>query len=101
MTKKNIISKIKKIIGDFGSFEINEVEYEEPILLKTVNKDHEILIEKFDSTGIEVTEYIHGIDVDSYNIDFEDLKTDILESILRVCENYEVDCLKTEKRISN
>jgi hypothetical protein len=100
MTKRTIIKKIRTIIKEFGSFNISEVEHEENILLRAIKKDHTLLIEGFEYNGVKVTEYVHETETDTFNIYFEDVKVSILEEVLRICENYEAEMLKTEKRIS-
>ena len=101
MQKRTLIKSIRNIISEFGSFKINEVEFENSILLKSIKKDHVLMIEGLDNKGVQVTEYVHETEVDTFNVDYEDLSKDVLEEVFRVCENYQVDNEKTQKRISN
>jgi hypothetical protein len=63
------------------------------------------LAEYFKQQGVQVNVYMpsgfSSDPEDEYDVDYEDLDKDVLEEILILCEEYEADQLKTEKRISN
>ncbi len=63
------------------------------------------LAEYFNLDNVEIEVYdttsFDDNSVHSYKENYEDLSTEVLDDIRIICEFYEVDQLKTEKRISN
>jgi hypothetical protein len=104
MQKKSIIKRIKKIINEFGSFDVNEIGAEISPCVGTLG-NYVGLAEYFKPTNVQVNVYMpsgfSSDPEDEYDVDYEDLDKDILEEILILCEEYEAEQLKTEKRISN
>jgi len=103
-TKKSIIKDIKKIISEWGSFGIGEVEFGDSPCINSMG-DLVALAEYFNYNSVDIRVYDSGSgDCDSiheYEVKYEDLPKDVLEEILFICEQYETDQLKTEKRISD
>lgn len=103
-TKKSIIKDIKKIISEWGTFSIGEVEFGDSPCINSMG-DLVALAEYFNYNSVDIRVYDSGSgDCDSiheYEIEYEDLPKDVLEEILFICEQYETDQLKTEKRISD
>jgi predicted nucleic acid-binding OB-fold protein len=98
-TKKEIIiSKIKRIIEEFGSFSVADVEHESSPVVNSIGKDSFVLAERFNSSDVDVVHYVHETVVSEDSIDYEDLPTDTLEDILSIAENYVVDMDKTMER---
>jgi hypothetical protein len=56
-----------------------------------------------DHTDINVYEpsSFSSDEVDSYEEQYEDLSEDVLSEIHFICEQWEAECIRTEKRISN
>ena len=106
-TKKSIIKKIKKIITEFGVFGVGEVEQGGETYSPCINSMGNLvsLAEYFNNNDVEVNVYdsssFSSDEISSYTVSYEDLPLSVLEEILELCEQYEVDQLKTEKRISN
>lgn len=104
MQKRTIIKNIKRIIEEWGGFGIDEVGAEfSPCVDGIGHTVH--LAEYFDKNSVSVNVYnpssYSSDPIDDYELSYEELNKDILEEILIYAENYEADCLKTEKRISN
>jgi hypothetical protein len=59
MKKEEIISKIKTIIDNYGSFKINEVDGEAPIVLNTFGNDANEVIEYIHLNGVDVVSYVN------------------------------------------
>lgn len=103
-TKKSIIKQIKKIITEWGTFGSGELDYSDSVL---VNEMGELiaLAEYFNYKTAEIRVYDTGSmssdSIHEYEVAYEELSKDALEEILILCEQYEVEQLKTEKRISN
>lgn len=106
-TKKFIIKKIKAIISEWGAFGSGEVEQGGETYSPCVNSMGGLvaLAEYFKANEVEVNVYepesISSDSMHDYKVAYEDLPKDVLEEILFLCEQYEADQLKTEKRISD
>lgn len=104
MQKRTIIKYIKKIISEFGGFSIGEVEGADGICVQEMG-NFVALAEEFNGDNIEVNVYepdsFSSDPIDDYTLTYEELDKSVLEEILFLCEHYEADQLKTEKRISN
>jgi hypothetical protein len=100
MQKRTIIKNIKRIIDNYGSFSVAEVEGESSPLINSIGKDSHVLAERF---GISVTgvTYVHETETDENEYEYEDLSKDTLEEILYLAELYETDQEKTLKRCAN
>lgn len=99
--RKKLINKIKNIVAEWGSFNINEVEHEECPVLSGFGTCHTVLIERINNVGVDITHYVNEIATDENNIEYEVLSTDMLKEVLRIAENYKVDCDKSFERSQN
>ena len=98
-TKKEIvISKIKRIIEEFGSFGVCDVECESSPVVNSICKNTFVLAERFNLNDVDINTYVHEIIVVEDNVSYEDLAIDVLEEILSIAENFEVDMSKTFER---
>ena len=100
MQKRTIIKNIKRIIDNYGSFSVAEVEGESSPLINSMGKDSHVLAERFGSSVTGVT-YVHETETDENEYEYEDLSKDTLEEILYLAELYETDQEKTLKRCAN
>lgn len=101
MQKKTIIKRIRKIIVEFGSFTVADVEAESSPCIASLGKDTHQLLEEFGEHKATALTYVHETVVDEDYISYEDLDKDVLEEILLLAEMWEAEQLQTEKRISN
>lgn len=104
MQKRTVIKNIKKIINEFGAFDVNEIGAEtRPCVGELGN--YVGLAEYFRPTGVQVIVYMScsfsSDPEDEYDVVYDDLDKDVLEEILLLAEMWEAECLQTEKRISN
>lgn len=95
------IEYIKKVIREWGVVNTAELELESSPVYNSMGKDHYMLVEGFYNDWVEVVEYVHEEETDSHNVSYEELEDCLIDAICIIIENYEADCLKTEKRISN
>jgi hypothetical protein len=95
------IDYIKRVIREWGVVSTAELELECSPMYHSFGKDHVMLVEAFYGDSVEVVEYVHEQDTDSHNVNYEELSDDLIDDICTIIENYEADCIKTEKRISN
>ena len=95
------IEYIKKVIREWGVVNTAELELESSPVYNSMGKDHYMLVEGFYNDWVEVVEYVHEEETDSHNVSYEELEDCLIDEICIIIENYEADCLKTEKRISN
>jgi len=96
--KEKLISKIKAIIEEFGSFSTADVELDNSPVIANIGKDNFQLAERFNSSGVVAVTYVHETEVAEEEIDYEDLNKDVLDEILMIAENYKVDFEKTLDR---
>ena len=106
MQKKTIIKRIKSIIENYGTFGLGEVDGADGIGICVNEMGNLIaLAEYFNGTTIEVNVYnpdsFSSDPIDDYELTYEELSKDVLESILFVAELYETDQEKTLKRCAN
>ena len=102
MKKEEIIKKIKEIIAEFGGFYVGEIEAQ-GICVNEMGNFVAIAEGFFKEVEVNVYEpsSFSSDSVDDYTLTYEELSKDVLEEILFLCEHYEADQLKTEKRIAN
>lgn len=100
MTKKAIIKKIKSIIKEHGRFTTADVMAETSPCTGSLGHTTQLL-EEFDYDKATAICYgAYDVETDTDYIIYEDLKKDVLEEILFLAEQWEVESLQTEKRIS-
>ena len=93
------IDYIKGVIREWGVVNTAELELESSPMYKSLRKDHVMLVEGFYNDWVEVVEYVHEGETDSHNVSYEELDNDLIDEICTIIENYEADCIKTEKRL--
>ncbi len=101
--KQTLINKILAIIKEHGKFGISDVE-DETICISTMG-DLTAEADFFCKEDVQVKIYrpsgVSSDAITSYYVEYEELEKDVLEEILRVAENYAVECDKTFKRTLN
>lgn len=104
MEKSELIKRITDILSVNGCFSIGELEGENSICVGTLG-NFVGLAEYFTEDYCEVNVYeprsFSSDPVDTYEQDYGFLSNDILGDVLLVCEQWEAECIRTEKRISN
>jgi hypothetical protein len=100
MQKRTIIKNIKRIIDNYGSFSVAEVEGESSPMVESIGSNVFLLAERF-GKSVEC-ELLVGSRIEEYvDKEYEDLSKDTLEEILYLAELYETDQEKTLKRCAN
>jgi hypothetical protein len=104
MQKRTIIKKIKAIITNYGTFNIQEVDGCNGVAINSMGSLVS-LAEGFNHTGVDVAVYepsSHSSDGgNEHVVPYEELSKDVLDELLAIAELYEVDQEKTVKRCSN
>jgi len=106
MTKKQVIIKsIKNTLGVEGCFSVGELDGEDQSITIGTLGNYVGLIEYFTEDYVEVNVYeprsTSSDAIDCYTLYYEDLEEDILGDVLLLCEQWEAQNIKTEKRISD
>jgi hypothetical protein len=105
MEKTELINRITEILKDFGCFSIGELEYETPGIAVGSLGNFVGLAEYFTEDYVEVNVYepssFSSDPIDTYEEKWENLSEEVLSEIHFVCEQYEAEALRLEKRISN
>jgi hypothetical protein len=105
MEKTEIIKRITDILKVNGSFSIGELEEETTGICVSELGKFVGLVEYFTENYCKVNVYeprsFSSDPVDTYEQDYGFLSEDILNEIHFVCEQWEAECIRTEKRISN
>ena len=96
-TKLKLINDIKKIIAEHGSFNMRDVQNEESPIISIIGRTNEVA-DSFDVSGVSTTIYVDETETDNDYHFYEDLSSEVLESILEVCESYKTDNEKTMER---
>jgi len=105
MDKSELIKRITDILKINGCFSVGELEYETPGICVGELGKFVGLVEYFTEDYCEVNVYepssFSSDPVDTYEEKWENLSEEVLSEIHFVCEQYEAECIRTEKRISN
>jgi len=101
MTKEQYISDIKSIIDKWGSVTSREQELEASPVYNTFGKDHIQLVERFNRNSVTIVSYIHEIEVDEFDVDYDQLSENLLYDIYDVLDQYNVGMEKTFQKIRN
>lgn len=105
MEKTELITRITDILKDFGCFSVGELDYETSgVVVGELGKFvgiAEYFTEDYADVKVYEPSSFSSDEVDSYESKYEDLDVDVLNEILLICEQYEAEALKLEKRISN
>ncbi len=99
--KSDKIKRIKDILDTWGATSVSEIGMgSSPVLSSNGNGRHNVstLVEKFYVQGVEVVTYQDETEIDSDDMNYEDLPEEVINEILEQVEYYEVDMLKTEER---
>jgi hypothetical protein len=98
------IKRITDILKVNGCFSIGELEGENSILVGTLG-NYVGLAEYFTEDYVEVNVYeprsSSSDPVDSYEESYWGLDENVLDDVLLLCEQWEAECIRTEKRISD
>jgi hypothetical protein len=105
MTKEETISEIKKLLSTYGCFALGELDnFDSSPCVGSIGSVVG-LIEYFTEDYVEVNVYhtnsFSSDAIETYEELYENLSEDILDEIYFLCQEYEAQTLKTEKRISN
>jgi hypothetical protein len=94
MNKQEVISKIQDVLVNWGEFSIGEVDGEDVSPCVASHGNIVDLAEYFNNTGVTVEVYnpsgFSSDPIDTYDLDYEELKLDVLEEILMIAERYDV-----------
>jgi hypothetical protein len=100
MAKKRDIKKIKKILSEWGSTSVGELQTESSPIVFSVG-GVSVLAERFNVDNVGVTVYNNDEEIEADNMEYEDLSDDTISDILYILEDYDVDMFKTMQRIEN
>ena len=86
---------------EHGAFSTSDlIESSAPVIASLGKNTHQIA-ERFNKYGVEAVVYVHEKDVESETLTYEDLKKEVLDEVLIIAEDWEAECLKTEKRCAD
>jgi len=97
------IGVIQRIIKEHGEFTATEIELDASPIKNSIGNglvNVSELVEEFRNDGVETITYNdeHELGYSFYAYDDEELSDEIIAEIRTIAEDYEADCLKTEKR---
>ena len=105
MEKSELIKRITDILKVNGCFNIGELEGETPSICSGELGSFVGLLEYFTEDYVEMNIYnpssMSSDPIDSCETEYEKFNKDTLNEILFICEQWEAECIRTEKRISN
>ena len=89
MNKATIITEIKNIIAEWGSFNTAEVNAESSPCITTLGQHTCQLAESFSAHKVEAVTYVHENETATDYIPYENLKMDVLKEIQKLAKDYE------------
>jgi hypothetical protein len=105
MEKSELIERITNILKVNGCFSVGELEYDTAGISVGTLGNYVGLAEYFTEDYCEVNVYeprsFSSDSIDTYEEKWENLSEDVLSEIHFVCEQWEAECIRTEKRICN
>ena len=105
MEKSELITRITNILKVNGCFSVGELEYDTAGISVGTLGNYVGLAEYFTEDYCEVNVYeprsFSSDSIDTYEQDYGFLSEDVLSEIHFVCEQWEAECIRTEKRVSN
>lgn len=105
MEKVELIQRITNIIKVNGSFSIGELEGETPSICSGELGNYVGLLEYFTKDYVQQNIYdptsFSSDPIDSVETEYEVFNRDTLNEILLIVEQWEAECIRTEKRISD
>jgi hypothetical protein len=87
--KQDKIDSIVKTVKKFGTITTADCEASSSPCLNSIGDHHE-LVERFLEEGVEVSVYINEMEVNTYNMPYENLSDEVLEEIFQLVGNYEL-----------
>jgi hypothetical protein len=105
MNKLKTIKNIKNILKHNGCFSIGELDYfdSSPCIgsMGNIVGLAEYFTEDYAEINVYNTSSYSSDAIENYEEKYENLSEEVLEQIYLLCQEYEAQTLKTEKRISN
>jgi hypothetical protein len=98
------IEYIKKILREFGETTATQLELDHSPCLNSINNGKanvSELVEEFRPNGVSSITYQDEHELGYGDYHYEELSDDIIAEIRGIMEDYEADCLKTEKRCAD
>lgn len=89
MTRKEKITKIKKILDDWGATSVGELELDHSPLVNSIGDEIVALAEDFDKDEVEIVVYHGEHEIDSFYMPYEDLSEDVISEIFEIMKNYD------------
>lgn len=103
MENAEIINRITSILSVYGCFSIGELEGENSLMVGTLG-NYVGLAEYFTEGYVEVSVYeprsSSSDPIDTYEESYWLLNENVLGDVLLLCEQWEAESIRTEKRIS-
>jgi hypothetical protein len=104
MEKSKLIESITDLLKNYGCFSIGELDGETGVNVGSLG-NFVGLAEYFTEDYCEVNVYeprsFSSDPMDTYEEKYEDLSESALSDVLYLCEQWEAECIRTQKRISN
>jgi hypothetical protein len=101
MTKQEFISEIKTIIDKWGGVTTSELELDASPVYNSFGKDQFQLVERFNRNSVTILCYVHETEVDSFDVDYDQLSEELLYDIYDILTQYDVGMEKTFEKIRN
>jgi len=98
------IAYIKKVLNEWGEVTACDLELDHSPCLNSIGNGKvnvSELVEEFRPNGVSTVTYQDQLDLGYSDYHYEELNDDIIAEIRVIMENYEADCLKTEKRCAD
>ena len=93
--QSNNITEIKSIIDKWGGVTVSELQLEASPVYNSFSKDNVQLVERFNRTGVTILCYVHDLEVDEFNVEYERLNEPLVNEIYDILIQYNVSMEKS------
>ena len=90
MEKNEQILEIKRIIREWGGVTTSELELSSSPVYNNFGKDSFQLVERFNRDDVSVLSYVHETEVDTFDVEYENLNDDLVDEIYNIITEYDV-----------
>jgi uncharacterized protein YfbU (UPF0304 family) len=89
------ITEIKSIIDKWGGVTVSELQLEASPVYNSFSKDIVQLVERFNRTDVTILCYVHDLEVDEFNVEYERLNEPLVNEIYDILIQYNVSMEKS------
>jgi len=97
--RQNKIDRIVEILSEWGEITTSELELESSPVYNNLTGKICTLVEEFTEDYVRVVTYDDDIDINEYDVPYEDLSDDLIDEIYEIIDQYDVEQNKLHESI--